>query len=88
VEAKEHKVTGSEVMNSLTFAEHLTCSCGWQGNRNNWTSERMHGPGIPPLPAAPEPPRISREERLIALYGETRGRRRYYAEQRALRAAS
>lgn len=67
-----HEVTDSSLMNSLTCATWLTCSCGWQGNRVNWTS-RGHGPGIPPLPAAPWPPNMSREERLIAIYGETRG---------------
>lgn len=87
MEAKEHEVTDSSLMNSLTCATWLTCSCGWQGNRVNWSDPRMHGPGIPPLPATPEPPKMSREERLIAIYGETRGRRRFYAEQRA-RAAS
>lgn len=78
---KEHKVIDSSLMNSLTCATWLTCSCGWQGNQINWTSPRMHGSDIPPLPVAPAQPRMSREERLIAIYGETRGRRRYYAEQ-------
>jgi hypothetical protein len=86
VEAKEHKVTDSSLMNSLTCATWLTCSCGWQGNRVNRTG-RGHGTDIPPLPTAPEPPRMSREALLIALYGESRGRRRYYAEQRARRAS-
>lgn len=86
MEAKEHQVTDSSVMNSLTAATWLTCSCGWQGNRVNWTG-RGHGPDVPPLPAAPRAPQITREAKLIAIYGERVGRRRFYAEQRA-RAAS
>lgn len=82
----EHRIVDSDLMNTLTFATWLTCACGWQGNRVNWTSS-AHGADIPPLPAAPSAPRISREDRLIAIYGERAGRRRYHAEQRA-RAAS
>ena len=77
MEAKEHKVTDSSLMNSLTCATWLTCSCGWQGNQVNWT-DRMHGTDIPPLPPAPEPPRISREELRVAIYGSRRNPYRSY----------
>ena len=76
----EHRIVNSETLNYLTCSVRLTCACGWAGHQNNWTSPD-HGADIQPLPTAPKPPRMSREERLIAIYGETRGRRRYYAEQ-------
>ena len=72
----EHRVVDTETLNYLTCSQRLTCSCGWEGHRNQWTS-LAHGAGIPPLPRAPEPPRSSREETRAAIYGEHRTRRRY-----------
>jgi hypothetical protein len=91
--AKEHRIVTTDVQPCLSGPSMtLTCACGWHGHSTMWNS-RAHaapipGAPIPALPPAPEPPRISREERLVALYGETRGRRRFYAEQRARSAAA
>jgi hypothetical protein len=73
----EHRVVATETLNYLTCSLRLTCSCGWSGHRNNWTS-LAHGAVIPPLPPLPEPPHSSREEVRVAIHGEHRSRRRYY----------
>jgi len=91
--AKEHRIVETDVQNCLSGpSTSLTCACGWYGHSTTWNSRahaaRIPGAPIPVLPVVPEPPRASREEVLVALYGETRGRRRYYAEQRARRVAS
>lgn len=66
---QEHRVVDTELMNSLTMATHLTCSCGWDGNANRWND---HDPNVPPLPkTAPTPP-ISREALRRAIYGDRR----------------
>lgn len=71
METKEHGVIGREVLNSHTHSVQLTCACGWWGHASRWNDldHKARGGEVAPLPAPAAPPKLSRRELHIALYG-------------------
>jgi hypothetical protein len=65
VNAVEHRVVHTELLNSLTLAVRLTCACGWEGHGTRWLD---HSPDAQPLPTEPRRP-ISKRDLHVALYG-------------------
>lgn len=70
-ETEEHRVISRETLNFHTQSEQLTCACGWWGHATRWDDldHKARGGEVTPLPASPEPPKRSRRELHVAIYG-------------------
>jgi hypothetical protein len=61
-----HRIVDSELVAPLTGQILYTCACNWQGRRWN---EHAEVTGAAPLPPQPAPPKRSRRELHMAIYG-------------------
>lgn len=71
METKEHRVVSRETLNFNTGSQQLTCACGWWGHANRWNElgHKARGGEVTPLPPPPAPPKRSRRELHVAIYG-------------------
>lgn len=67
----EHRIVDRETLNIHTQSYRLTCTCGWWGHSTRWNDldHKARGGEVAPLPVPAEPPRQSRREVHIAIYG-------------------